>query len=129
MIMVRNPSQRDETPVSEDVLDTLCDEPTRVIIEQLSEPMTANELSEACEIPLSTMYRKLDRLTDASLVAESTEIRRSGQHTTRYARDFTEISVSVSEEHRLQTTINRPAKPSTADKRLEELWTQLREET
>jgi DNA-binding transcriptional ArsR family regulator len=91
--------------------------------------MTANELSEACDIPLSTMYRKLDRLTEASLVTESTEIRRSGQHTTRYARAFTEMTVWVTDDEELTTTIDRPATEQTADQRLEELWTELRKET
>jgi predicted transcriptional regulator len=91
--------------------------------------MTANELSEACDIPLSTMYRKLDRLTESDLVRESTEIRESGQHTTRYARDFTEVSVWVDDEEELVTTVERPAAEQTADQRLEELWTELREET
>lgn len=127
--MVRDPSRRDDDRVHEAVLDTLGDEPTRMIIEELSEPMTANELSEACDIPLSTMYRKLDRLTEASLVSESTEIRRSGQHTTRYVLDFTEITIRLSEKHRLQTAIDRPAREPTADRRLEELWAKLREET
>jgi DNA-binding transcriptional ArsR family regulator len=122
-------STGDDARVSESVLDTLGDESTRAIIEALSEPMTANELSEACDIPLSTMYRKLDRLAEADLVRESTEIRESGQHTTRYARDFTEVSVWVDDEEELVTTVERPAAEQTADQRLEELWTELREET
>jgi DNA-binding transcriptional ArsR family regulator len=122
-------STGDDARVSESVLDTLGDESTRAIIEALSEPMTANELSEACDIPLSTMYRKLDRLTEADLVRESTEIRPSGQHTTRYTRDFTEVSVTVSDDEELVTTVERPATEQTADQRLEELWTELRKET
>ncbi len=122
-------STGDDARVSETVLDTLGDESTRAIIEALSEPMTANELSEACDIPLSTMYRKLDRLAEADLVRESTEIRESGQHTTRYARDFTEVSVWVDDEEELVTTVQRPAVEQTADQRLEELWTELRKET
>jgi len=51
-MMVRDPSTRDDDYLCEDVLSTLGDEPTRTIIETLSEPMTANELSEACDIPL-----------------------------------------------------------------------------
>jgi DNA-binding transcriptional ArsR family regulator len=124
-----SPSQQDTAPPREAVLETLGDEPTRAIIEELSEPMTANELSEACDIPLSTMYRKLDRLTEASLVTESTEIRRNGQHTTRYTRDFTEVTVWVSEDEQLVTTLERPASEQTADRRLEELWGELRRET
>ncbi|WP_353635591.1 hypothetical protein ABSL23_17230 (plasmid) [Halobacterium sp. NMX12-1] len=32
--------------------------------------MTAPELIDACDIPKSMVYRKLDRLSDASLVHE-----------------------------------------------------------
>ena len=128
-MMVRDPSARDDEYLSEDVLSTLGDEPTRTIIETLSEPMTANELSEACDIPLSTMYRKLDQLTEASLVTESTEIRQGGQHTTRYELDFTEVVVLLSDEHDLIVAIDRPSRESTADQRLEELWSQIREGT
>jgi DNA-binding transcriptional ArsR family regulator len=127
--MVHDPSARDDEFLSEDVLSTLGDEPTRTIIETLSEPMTATELSEACDIPQSTMYRKLDHLTEASLVTESTQIREGGQHTTRYERDFEEIAVRLSEEHTLTTEIDRPVRESTADQRLEELWAQIREGT
>ncbi len=127
--MVRDPSARDDSYQSEDVLGSLGDEPTRAIIQTLSEPMTANELSEACDIPLSTMYRKLDSLTEASLISETTQIRQGGQHTTRYELNFTEICVLLSEDHTLQATIERPARESTADQRLEELWAQIREET
>jgi len=127
--MVRDPSKRDDSYQSEDVLSSLGDEPTRRIIETLSEPMTANELSEACDIPLSTMYRKLDALTEASLITEITQIRSGGQHTTRYELDFTEIAVLFSDDHTLQAQVNRPSRESTADQRLEELWAQIREET
>ncbi len=127
--MVREPSGRDNDYLSDDVLDTLGDGPSRRIIETLSEPMTANELSDACDIPLSTMYRKLDTLSEASLVTETTQIRQGGQHTTRYELDFTEISVLLVDGHDLTTDIDRPSRESTADQRLEELWAQIREET
>jgi len=127
--MVRDPSGRDDDYHCDDVLDALGDEPTRRIIETLSEPMTANELSEACDIPLSTMYRKLDTLSDASLVTETTQISQGGQHTTRYELDFTEIVILLSDDHDLTTDIDRPSRESTADQRLEELWSQIREET
>ncbi len=126
--MGHSQSRRDDT-VDDYVLSTLGDESSRAIIEALSEPMTANELADACDIPLSTMYRKLERLSEADLVTESTAIRPNGQHTTRYARDFTEITVQLSEENQLQITVDRSGQASTAGKRLEELWAQIREGT
>ncbi|XVH31621.1 helix-turn-helix domain-containing protein [Haloferacaceae archaeon DSL9] len=126
--MVRDPRTRADEPAVEDVLGALGDGATRTIIEELDEPMTANELSEACDIPLSTMYRKLEQLTNASLVTESTEIRRSGQHTTRYLLAFDSILVSRDDENSLAVRVGRPEE-DTADRRLERLWSQVREET
>ncbi len=125
--MGESPSQRADD-VDEQVLSALGDDPSRAILEALSEPMTANELATECDIPLSTMYRKLERLSEAGLVSESTAIRASGQHTTRYALDFTEITVWLTDGNRLQTTVDRPETTATADQRLEELWTKIREE-
>ena len=68
----------DETPQLQAVLDALDDPACRTIIKELDEPMTANELADETDIPLSTLYRKIDLLTDASLVVETTEIRDDG---------------------------------------------------
>lgn len=127
--MDQESAPRTETPEPKTVLDILGDESSRAIIEALAEPMTANELSEACDIPLSTMYRKLDQLTDASLLIESTQIRKSGQHTTVYEPNFQTIAVALTEDHELNISIDRPIQQPTADQRLEELWTTVREET
>lgn len=127
--MVRDPSPFESEPDAEMVLDTLGDDTVRTILESLTEPMTASELSEACDVPLSTMYRKLDQLEEASLVEEMTEIRTDGQHTTRYARNFVAVMVDLDEDERLAATIDRPEEAITADRRLEELWSQLKEET
>ncbi|WP_138006778.1 winged helix-turn-helix domain-containing protein [Halalkalirubrum salinum] len=126
--MVRPPSDVPD-PEAETVLDTLGDKRARTIIEALSEPQTATELSEHCDIPLSTMYRKLDQLVDASLLSEQTQIKRNGQHTTRYVRNFERLTIGVSDEESLHASIDRPDKAETADQRLEELWAQIREET
>ncbi|MFC7157985.1 helix-turn-helix domain-containing protein [Halomarina halobia] len=107
------------------VLDALDDATCQRIIVELDQPMTASELSETCDVPLSTTYRKLDDLSEASLVAEETEIRRDGHHTTRYRRDFEEVVIRLSEDRRLAVTIERP---STPDERLEQLWGEVRRE-
>lgn len=125
--MVRDPSQRDEGPSTDDVLDALGDDAAQRIIAALDEPMTASDLSEECDIPLSTTYRKLELLTEASLLDESTEIRRDGQHTTRYGVAFDEVMVSVTENRELVVDIARAERD--ADERLAELWSSVREET
>jgi DNA-binding transcriptional ArsR family regulator len=130
--MVRDPSREDDPPSVDDVLDALADDAARRILAALAEPKTASELSEECDIPLSTTYRKLELLTDASLLRESTDIRRDGQHTTRYAVSFDAVTVSLDEAtdgatRDLTVEFSRPDR--TRDERLADLWSELREET
>lgn len=129
--MARDPSREDAPPGVGEVLDALADDAARRIVAALSEPKTASELSEECEIPLSTTYRKLEKLTDASLLNESTDIRRDGQHTTRYAVAFEEVAVSVSADgddgRAFAVEFERPEQ--ARDERLADLWSELREET
>lgn len=126
--MVRDPFASD-APELNDVLRALDDEVCRTIIERLDGPMTAREISEASGVPLSTTYRKMELLSDASLVRELTEIRTDGQHTTRYKLDFEEVRVLVEEdeERSLETEILRPER--SPEERLSALWTEVRKET
>ncbi|WP_148415984.1 helix-turn-helix domain-containing protein [Haloferax sp. KTX1] len=56
---------------------------------------SASELSEACDLPLSTTYRKLDPLADAGLLSKRLRISRSGAHTAEYERTVDDVTVSV----------------------------------
>jgi len=125
--MVRDPFADDAAPDLQEVLDALDDPTCRRFVAHLEEPMTASELSEACDVPLSTTYRKLDALSEASLVGEQTEIRTDGQHTTRYTVDFTEVAVALDEDREFEVRIERPAE--TPEERLADLWTEVRQET
>ena len=127
--MVRDPSREETPPDVGDVLDALADDAARRIVTALSEPKTASELSEECEIPLSTTYRKLEKLTDASLLDESTDIRRDGQHTTRYAVAFEEVAVSVDEENERAFAVEFERPEQARDERRADLWSELRAET
>lgn len=125
--MTRNSLGGENQPALQDVLDALDDPACRAIINHLADPMTAKELATTCDIPLSTMYRKLDLLTEASLVLEQPKIRHDGQHTTRYTLAFEEINVSLNDERTIDVQIKRAAE--SPDKRLSELWSKVREET
>lgn len=116
-----------EAPTLQDVLDALDDQDCRSMLERLDTPMAAKELSEACEIPQSTTYRKLDLLSEASLVEERTEIRKDGRHTTRYVANFDEIRLSLTEEQSIDISISREG--SAPEQRLSELWSEVRSET
>ena len=128
--MVRDPSREEDPPAVDEVLDALADDAARRIVAALSEPKTASDLSEECDIPLSTTYRKLEKLTDASLLEESTDIRRDGQHTTRYAVSFETVTVSLgggNDTRAFDVEFTRPER--SRDERLADLWSELREET
>lgn len=124
--MVRDPFDA-ETPELQDVLDSLDDPDCRSIIEQLDEPMTASELSKACDIPLSTTYRKLELLTDASLLDERIEIRTNSQNTTRYVLAFDEVRIGLDDDRSVEVAIKR--RERTPDQRLSELWSEVSKET
>ena len=124
--MVRDPLGAEEDPDLDTVLGALYDEDCRAIVAALDEPRTASELVERCDIPRSTLYRKLDRLTESTLLFEGTEIRQDGSHAGRYEIDFQEVIVTRDSDRVLDVEIERPAR--RADERLAELWSEVRKE-
>ncbi len=116
----------DTEPDLQPVLDALDDPDCRIIIEHLEKPMTAGEVSEECDIPMSTTYRKLDLLSEAKLLAEGVEVRQDGHHATRYRTDFENVVVSLTDDRTLDVSIERPAEDA-AD-RLATMWGEVRKE-
>lgn len=123
--MVRDP-HRDDAPELQDVLDALDDPDCRTLVAELADPMTARELSEATDVPLSTTYRKLDLLTEASLLTELTEIRQDGQHTTRYGVDFREVRIALDDDRSFDVEVARPER--SPDEQLAAMWSEVRKE-
>lgn len=89
--------------------------------------MTASEISECCDIPLSTTYRKLDLLTDASLLTEGTVIRSDGHHTTTYEVSFEEVRIILTEERTLDVDVS--PMEQAPEERLADIWSSVRRET
>ena len=125
--MVAGPLGSGDLPDLQSVLDALDDEDCRRIIEVLTEPMTAKEISEGCDMPLSTTYRKLDLLTEASLLSERTVIQSDGHHTTQYEIAFERVEIELDDDHDITVAIQRT--PESTDERLETLWAEVRKET
>ena len=89
--------------------------------------MTASEIAEKCDIPLSTTYRKLDLLSEASLLEEQTKVRSDGHHTTRYLPAFAALWIALNNDQEFEVRIARP--PQTADERIAQLWSEVQKET
>lgn len=115
-----------DTPDIDPLLSALSDGDSRAIIRELTEPMTAGELSEACDIPSSTVYKKLDILCEVSLLHERTDIRPDGHHTTYYEVAFDTIHLELDENHAFEIRADRPER--TANERLTEMWSEIRKE-
>ncbi|WP_128476659.1 winged helix-turn-helix domain-containing protein [Halorussus pelagicus] len=125
--MVREPFGDSDLPELQPVLDALDDPECRRIVRQLDEPMTASEISSQCDIPTSTTYRKLERLTDASILTEKTAIRNDGHHTSEYTVAFEEVSVFLDDQRQFEVSITRPTQ--SAEEQLAGLWAEVRKET
>lgn len=89
----------EETPSDHRVdrmLSALGDGVCRELLSRLSDgPLTAGELSRACDIPSSTLYRKMDKLVSGGLVAEGVEISTGGRNATLYAKRVDEMSIRI----------------------------------
>lgn len=103
--MDSRPPTVDEHPSVQTVLTSLTDEDCRRILEVLTEPMSAREIAETCEIPLSTTYRKLNALSESSLVSEQLDVSDPGKHTTRYKADFDTVTVELNDDGAIQVTV------------------------
>jgi len=103
--MASRPPTIDEHPDLQTVLTSLTDEDCRRILSELSEPMSAREVGEACDIPLSTTYRKLNALSEASLVSDHVDVSDPGNHTTKYVADFDSVTVELNEDGQIEVSV------------------------
>ncbi|WP_156105592.1 ArsR/SmtB family transcription factor [Halobellus rufus] len=80
----------------ETIVSLLDDHHTRSILVATSEtPRSANELSDRCGVSTSSIYRRLDRLTDAELVTERTRPRSDGHHETVYVSRLDRFELTI----------------------------------
>ncbi|MBX0286493.1 helix-turn-helix domain-containing protein [Haloarcula salinisoli] len=116
---------RDDTgvpadPTLETVVALLDDDHARAILTATSDDaLSAKELSERCDISQATVYRRVDRLTDAGLVTERTRPRADGHHDTVYAATLDELTVRL-RDGELEFELDRVG-DDVAD-RLTRLW-------
>lgn len=92
--------------VVSDVLGALDSDACRCILEESSDDaLSASEISERCDLPLSTTYRKLELLTDTGLVDERTRVRPSGKHANEYVRAVESVVVSLGDDGAVRVQI------------------------
>lgn len=116
----------EDPPSLQAVLDALDDPESRSILHHTVEPMTANELIEACDIPKSTLYRKLELLSSASLLRERDSINPEGGRVTHYERSFENVTISMDDNGEFSVSIDRPVQ--STDERLADIWSKMGDE-
>lgn len=84
-----------EEPTADDAFDVLGDESARRVFSYLDTPRSAQEVAEASDVPLSTVYRALDRLSDAGLAERKIVIREDGNRVFRFVRQSDTLRVSA----------------------------------
>ncbi|RBI59489.1 ArsR family transcriptional regulator [halophilic archaeon] len=125
--MAQNSTEDKDAPPVSVVLQSLEDEKCRAILTALREPKSAAELQTKCDLANSTVYRKLERLRESSLVREYTEVRRDGPNATLYERDFTDISISIDNDDEFTVSIDR--RKEDAEDRMATFWSEMKKES
>lgn len=67
----------------------------RILIETTTEPMSADELSEVCEVSPQTVYRRLDDLVEHDLLEENLQPDSEGHHYKVYSATLDKIVIDV----------------------------------
>lgn len=107
---------RTEGAITE-LLAVLDDQDCRAVLEATgSEPLTAKEITQRCDLSSSTTYRKIDRLVDADLLAEEIRISGTGKHASEYSRSVDRVELSIGDAGtELQVERGSVNKPQLAD--------------
>lgn len=98
--LARRSETTEESVRTEQELDTLLsvleDADCRAVLEATGEEaLSAKEIGDRCSIPSSTVYRKVEKLTDVGLLEERLRIHRTGKHTSEYSRRVEEIALTI----------------------------------
>lgn len=81
------------------VFDVLSDERARQVLVAAGEsPTSVERLSEQVDGSLSSLYRRIDVLTEYGLLIEETRLDPDGHHYCVYTVDCEEIDISVKED-------------------------------
>lgn len=123
--MTTNPLTDALTPDVQTLFDCLSCADCQCILRHLDGPKTAEELAEACDIPRSTIYRKLTLLERAALVEK-----RSGRDgdPARFVVAFDEAVVELDDDDReFEVSVSEP--PRTVEEQLHRSWQNVRRQT
>jgi DNA-binding transcriptional MocR family regulator len=115
---------RDSDPMA--AVGLLDDAVVRTVLEATARrPRSAADLADLADVSRQTVYRRLERLQAAGLVAERTRPRADGHHETAYEATFEELRVELTDEGLSFTLDLEPPESDAADE-LTKLWRNFR---
>ncbi|GGM60302.1 DNA-binding Lrp family transcriptional regulator [Halarchaeum rubridurum] len=104
----------------EELFALLDDEYARAILTQTStEPMSAKTLSDRCDASLPTVYRRAERLVEAGLLTERTEIGDSGHHYSVFEARLDRLTVDLDDG---ELTVAVETTPDDPADRFTDMW-------
>lgn len=121
-----SPVPDDDAVDGQTVFEALADTDCRALLAALDRPLTASEVTESCDLPQTSAYRKLEQLVAAGLVEERTRIDTDGHHATAYVRDCEGLVVDIDGDPEFGIRVLREREGP--DERLAKLWTRVSEE-
>lgn len=81
------------------VFEVLANTGCRAVLTAIGDDtLTAAEISERVDAPMSSIYRHLDALSDNGFVEESVRINPHGRNQNQYARSVADISISLTDD-------------------------------
>lgn len=116
----RPPSVTDD-PQTDEILDLLDDAYVQSILLQTRDnALSAKELSEECDISLSTVYRRTERLIEYELLAERRIAQPDGNHYTVYEARLEELTIRLTDDG-FEIAVSKKPSGNLAD-RFTNIW-------
>ena len=109
---------------SDELLELLGQERVRQILAATSrETRSAKELSEECDVALSTIYRRVEDMIEHDLLVERTRIESDGSHHSVYKANIDHLDVAI-EHGTLEVNVHIR---EDAAQRFSRIWSDIRE--
>jgi predicted transcriptional regulator len=106
---------------ADEILALLDDQYAQLILQQTrNNAMSAKEISNTCDISISTVYRRTERLIECGLLAEQRVARSDGNHYSLYEARLDELTVSLTDDG-FEITVLEKATGDLAD-RFTDMW-------
>ncbi|MFC4541359.1 ArsR/SmtB family transcription factor [Halosolutus amylolyticus] len=117
--------QREGTSNPSEVFQVLADDyARRILVAADREPMTAKDLSDACDASLATVYRRVSMLQEHDLVEERRSIGPDGSHRSEFETVLEGLHLDLSEG---ELTLAMETRDELADN-FTSLWDDIRGE-